>query len=57
MLVDDIHKPVAPEGVITLEVSPVHMPELHPSYPGILGPDVFDVFQRKGIPCRLGQDP
>ena len=56
MLINDIHESVAPEWSIALEVSSVHMPELHSSYPRILGPDALDVLQGKGFPGRAGQN-
>ena len=56
MLVDDIHEPVAPDGVIALEVAPVHPPEFDPAYPGIFGSDSFDVLQGKGFPRHAGHD-
>ena len=56
MLIDDIHEPVAPERSIALEVSSVHMPELHSPYPRILGPNAFNVLQGKSFPGRAGQN-
>ena len=53
MLVDDIHESVAPDGIITLEVTPVHALELDSTHSGIFGSVVLDVFQGKGLPLSL----
>ncbi len=50
MPVDDVREPVAPDGVIPLEVSPVHMPKLGASDSRIFYPYSPDVFQGKGFP-------
>ena len=47
MLIDDIHEPVAPDGVIVLEVAPVHAPKLDSTYSWIFLPDTLDVLQAK----------
>ena len=56
MLVDDIHEPVAPDGVIALEVASIHVPELDSTYSGVLCPDILDILQSKGFPGYTGQD-
>ena len=47
VLIDDIHEPVAPDGVIVLEVAPVHAPKLDSTYSWIFLPDTLDVLQAK----------
>ena len=48
MLVDYIHELIAPNEVIPLEVTLVHIPELDTSDTGIRLPDILDVLQCKG---------
>ena len=54
--VDDIGKPISPDRVIPLEVSPVHMPEFVTSDPWIFHPDILDVLQGKSLSGRTGQN-
>lgn len=56
MLVDNVAKPVTPDGVVPLEVAPVHMPDLISTHPRVLCTDIFDVFQRKSLSGRTGQN-
>ena len=39
MLVDDIRKAIATDRIVPVERLPIHIPELHPAYPGISGAD------------------
>lgn len=56
MLVDNVAKPITPDGVVPLEVALVHMPDLVSAHSRVLFPDALDVFQGKGFPGHTGQN-
>ena len=52
MFIDNIFEPVAANGIVPIEVPPVHIPELLPTNARVLFSDVMDVLQGKRLTGR-----
>ena len=53
MLIDDIGKAVSANRTVPVKSPPVHIPELHPAYPGILDTNRLDELQGERFLSRL----